>query len=89
MSVVVAGQFLRQDLERHLAVQLRIGGLIDLVVCRNSAAYSRGLSIVEIEQSAETLPTFKVCLQTDGRRCSLKKLVLATRAKRVPGFWLE
>ena len=25
-------------------------------MCRNSAAYSRGLSIVEIEQSAETLP---------------------------------
>ena len=48
------------------------------VVCRNSADHSRGLSIVEIEQSAETLPPSNVCFQTDRRRCSLKKLVLAS-----------
>ena len=48
------------------------------VVCRNSADRSRGLSIVEIEQSAETLPPSNVCFQTDRRRCSLKKLVLAS-----------
>ena len=49
-----------------------------LVVCRNSADRSRRLSIVEIEQSAETLPLSNVCFQTDRRRGSLKKLVLAS-----------